>query len=42
MFGETDRYLEEMILSRRVKNDFLPKKTPGAAGMLPVVGEMSI
>lgn len=48
MFGETDRFLEEVILSRRVghgqgKNDFLPKRAAGgAAGLLPVVGEMSI
>ena len=35
MFGDTDRFLEEVILSRRpaptnekqTKNDFLPKKT---------------
>jgi len=46
MFGETDRFLEEVILSRRpqhgnrreTKNDFLPKK-PTA---LHVVGELSL
>ena len=49
MFGETDRFLEEVLLSRgpkhfgahdpHTKNDFFPKKQ---ANVLPVVGEMSI
>ena len=49
MFGETDRFLEEVLLSRgpqrfgahdpHTKNDFFPKKQANA---LPVVGEMSI